>query len=241
MIKKLITSILTFSLLIVITSCNDSKEKEFDSRAVETLDKLTEAIGELSSCSYSVDSYNVDEEGIETGKLSEVYLRDSNKLFIENSGTKGDKSFWYNGEKFAYFLYDKNEYDILDAPDNTLELIDNIHTKYGVYFPAADFLSPTLTDDILNNFDQLLYFGDEKIDDVNCVSIEASNDNNVVMLWVNKETNLPFKMVIISKINENKYFEANYSNWRLNPKLPDVMFEFQAPKGSERKKFIAKN
>jgi len=241
MIKKLITGVLTLSLLFAITSCNDSDSKEFDSRAVETLDKLTEAIGELSSCSYTVDSYNVDEEGNETGKLSDVYLRDNNKLFIQNSGTKGDKSFWYNGEKFAYFLYDKNEYDILDAPDNTLELIDNIHNKYGVYFPAADFLSPTLTDDILDSYDELLYFGDEKIDDVNCISIEASNNNNVVMLWVNKETYLPYKMIIISKTNENKYFEANYTHWRLNPKLPDVMFEFQAPEGSERKKFIAKN
>jgi len=47
-------------------------------------------------------------------------------------------------------------------------------------------------------------------------------------------------MLITYKKNDKKYFEAIYSNWIKNPKLPDVMFEFQPPKGSERKKLIAK-
>ncbi len=232
-----------YFLLFILTfvSCNSSGGKEYDTRAVETLDKLTETIGDLTTTSYTVTSFMVDNDGNEINKLSDVYLSGSNKMFIENKGTKGDKSFWYNGKKFAYFLYNKNEYDILDAPDNTLKLIDSIHSKFGVYFPAADFLYPTLTDDILDNYDQLLFFGEEKVDDVVCLALEANNEEIVVQIWIDKGTNLPHKMIIESKKNENKYYEAVYSNWRLNPKLPDVMFEFQPPKGSERKEFIAKN
>ena len=133
--KKVILYSILSALFFI--SCN-SGSGEYDTRAVESLDKLTETIGELTSLSYTVTSFEVDQEANEISKLSDVYLKGSNKMFIENTGTKGDKSFWYNGEKFAYFLFNKNEYDILDAPDNTLKLIDSINSKYGVYFPAAD-------------------------------------------------------------------------------------------------------
>ncbi len=235
--KKGIFLVTLLSTLFFI-SCNSTGNGEYDTRAVDSLDKLTETIGDLNSLSYTVNSYLVNEEKEETFKESDVYLRDSNKMFIANSGTTGDKSFWYNGEKFSYFLFNKNEYDILDAPDNTLKLIDSIHETYNIYFPAADFLYPTLTDDILDNYDQLLYFGEEKVDEVDCFALEATNEEIILQIWIQKETNLPHKMIISSKTNEDKYYEASYSNWRMNPKLPDIMFEFQAPTGSERKKFV---
>ena len=235
--------VILFSILsaLFFVSCNSSGNGEYDTRAVESLDKLTETVGELTSLSYTVTSFEVNKEAKEISKLSDVYLKGANKMFIENSGTKGDKNFWYNGEKFAYFLFNKNEFDILDAPDNTLKLIDSIHSKYDIYFPAADFLFPTLTDDIIDNYDQLLYFGEEKVDDLECIALEAANEETIVQIWIEKDTNLSYKMIVESKTNENRYYEAVYSNWRINPKLPDIMFEFKAPTGSEMKKFVAKN
>ncbi len=237
--KKGIFLVTLLSVLFFV-SCN-SGSGEYDTRAVESLDKVTKTISDLTSKSYTVNGYIVNEKGDVSTKESDVYLRDSNKMFIENTGTKGAKSFWYNGEKFAYFLFDKDEYDIIDAPDNTQKLIDSIHSKFGINFPAADFLNPYLTDDILDNYDQLLYFGEEEVDSINCISIEATNEKHILQVWIEKDTYLPYKMVIQSKINENKYYEAVYTNWTLNPKLPDIMFEFLPPEGSKRKKIVPTN
>lgn len=223
--------------IIFFVSCKSSVEGEYDSRAVDSLDKVSEVIGNLSSLSYTVDSYSIDKDSVATSKLSDVYLLGANKMFIENSGTNGNKSFWYDGTKFSYFLFDKNEYDNLDAPDGTLKLIDSIHSKYGIYFPAADFLYPTLTDDILENYDSLLYADNEKVEDIDCVLLEANNDKNTVLVWIDKNLNLPVKMTITSKTDKNKYYEAVYSNWKLDPELPDIMFEFQPPSGSTQVKF----
>ena len=230
--------IILYSMLIalIMTSCNSSGDGEYDSRAVDTLDKLTETIGGLNSLSYTIESYSSDEEGNVTKKTSDAYLKGPNKLFIDNRGPQGTKNFWYNGDTFSYFLFDKNEYDILDAPENTLAVIDSIHSTYGIYFPAADFLYPTLTDDVLSNYDQLLYYGEEKVDGVDCIVLEASNENNIVGIWIEKESNLPHKMTVESLTNENKYYEAVYINWRKDPKLLDIMFEFQAPSNSVQKK-----
>lgn len=229
--------IFLYSMLIAlfITSCNSSGDGEYDSRAVETLDKLTETIGDLNSLSYTLESYYSDEEGTVTEKVSDAYFKGPNKMFVENRGPKGRKNFWYNGEKFAYFLFNKNEYDILDAPDNTLKLIDSIHSTYGIYFPAADFLYPTLTDDILDNYNELFFYGEEKVDDIECIVLEAVNENNIVGMWIEKDSNLPHKMTVKSLIDEDKYYEATYSNWRKDPKLQDIMFEFQAPSNSVQK------
>lgn len=228
-----------YSVLAILffVSCNSSVEGEYDSRAVESLDKLSEVIGNLSSLSYTVSSYSVTKDSVETRKLSDVYLKGSDKMFIENSGFEGNKSFWYDGETFSYFLFDKNEYDILDAPDGTLKLIDSIHSKYGIFFPAADFLYPTLTDDILGNYDSLFFADAERIEDIDCVLLEANNDENTVLVWIDKKLNLPVRMQITSKSAKNIYYEAVYSNWKLNPELPDIMFEFQPPSGSTQVKF----
>jgi len=227
-------------LALVFVSCKSSGGGEYDSRAVDVLDKLTETIGDLSACSYTLSSYESDKNGVEIEKLSDTYLKGPNKLFVENTGPNGRRNFWYNGEKFSYFLYNENEYDILDAPENTLALIDSIHNTYGIHFPAADFLYPTLTDDILENFDELLFFGEENDNGIDCVLLEATNENQIVGIWIEKETNLPHKMTIQSVEHENEYYEAFYSNWKLNPKLPDVMFEFQPPKGSVKKELKTK-
>ncbi len=235
------TILFTLISAVLFISCNSSENGEYDSRAVEILDKLTTVIKESTSLSYTVDGYSINEDGIEKLKYSDVYIRGTNKMFIENNGTDGDKNLWYNGEKFAYFLYDKDEYDIIDAPDNTQKLIDSIHSKFGIIFPAADFLNPYLTDDLLDNYDQLLYFGEEKVNDINCISLEATNDKHILQIWIEKETNLPYKMMIQSIINENKYYEAVYRNWMLNPKLPDIMFEFLPPEGSKRKRIVPTN
>jgi len=238
--KKLFLYTLLSAVLFI--SCNSSGDGEYDTRAIESLDNLTETIGKMESLSYTVESYSINENGDEKGKQSDVYLKGTNKMFIENKETQGnDKNFWYNGEKFAYFLYNKNEYDILDAPDNTLKLIDKINSKFGIYFPAADFLYPTLTDDMIDNYNQILYFGEEKIGYIECIVLEASNEENLVQIWIKKESNLPHKMIITSKTNKDKYYEAVYSNWRVNPKLPDIMFEFQPPSGSKQVKFQPKN
>ncbi len=231
--------VILYSILGILffVSCKPAVEGEYDSRAVDSLDKLSEVIGNLSSLSYTVTSYSVDKDSVAMSILSDVYLRGSNKMFIENSGTKGNRSFWYDGTKFSYFLFDKNEYDILDAPDGTLKLIDSIHSKFGIYFPAADFLYPTLTDDILENYDSLLYADNEKMEGIDCVLLEANNVENTVQVWIDKNLNLPVKMVITSKTDETIYYEAVYSNWKLNPELPDIMFEFQPPSGSTQVKF----
>ncbi len=238
MIKTTIIYLLTATLFFVSCTSNSGK---YDDRAIESLDNLSETIGNLNSCSYTLATIVSKENTSEFSNEHDVYMRGPDKMYIHTNGTKGEKGFWYDGSNFAYFSYNKNTYDTISAPGNIIAAIDQLHHKFGIDFPAADFFYPSFTDDIINNFSEVLYMGDNNIDGVDCIHIEAVNKAEILQIWIEKETNLPHKMIIGQINNSGSNYEAVFSNWRVNPNLPDILFEFEPPTNSTRKKLQPKN
>ena len=234
--KAILYSVLA-SLFLV--SCAVEDKEEYDTRAIQSLDAMSEVIGELSACSYTLDDVNVTEDGSEFYNEHDVYMRGPNKMYIHSNGTKGERSYWYDGKTLAYYSFDKDTFAEIDAPDNIMETIEYVHDKYGVRFPAADFFYPGFTDDILANFDQVLFLGDEVIDGIESTSILASRDTRVVQIWIEKASNLPLRLSIESIGDTAKFYEATFSNFRSNPDLPDLMFESNPPTDSEKSELKA--
>jgi len=228
--KTILYSILASFFLL---SCTSKDKEEYDSRAIESLDALSQTIGELSSVSYTLNEFSVKADGSEKTVEHDVYMRGPNKMYIHSTGTNGDNSTWYDGENLSFYSFDKNLYTVIEAPDDILQTIDHINDKYGIDFPAADFFYPDFTDDILDEFDYVLLAGDELVEGRESTSVFVTNDAKAVQIWINKANNLPLKLVIQSKINAPKYYEIVFSNFRSNPDLPDLMFDFQPPVNSE--------
>lgn len=237
MIKQVTYYLIAATLFLV--SCT-SDDGIYDERAVEHLDNLSETIGNLNSCSYTLVTKVSEGSESELSNEHDVYMRGPDKMHIHTNGTKGRKGFWYDGSSFAYFSYNKNTYDVVGAPGNIITAIDELHHKYGIDFPAADFFYPYFTDDILDNFNEVLFLGHENIDNVDCFVIKASNEDNVLKIWIEKDSNLPHKMSIVQTNDSDNSYEAVFSNWRINPKLPDVLFEFKPPANSKREKLQPK-
>ncbi len=221
-------------ILLIGWSCSNlaiEKTGVYDERAVEVLDSLSNSIGELTSVSYTLNTIvkqkNSDGEIVEIINEHDVYMRGPNKMVVHSIGTRGEKNYWYNGSSFAYFSYSTNEYDTMAAPATILKTIDLLHKKYNIDFPAADFFYATLTDDVLENFDKLLYWGTNTIGDKKLDVISAYNKKRTIQLWVDSSSKLPIKFVLFGE-GESKgdRYEATFSNWKLNPQLPDIMFEY---------------
>lgn len=234
--KKQIFSL--FLLVIILISCKHTDNGKYDERAINSLDKMSKTIGEMKSCSYLISSemvkFDKNQQEVTIQINHDVYMRGPNKMFIKTSGTNGRKSFWYNGEVFSSYSYDRNEYDTIAAEGNLIEIIDFLHHKYGIVFPAADFFYPSLTDDILDNFNEV-YFDEATINGVACIEITALSSAKNIIIWIDKNTNLPYKFdVDIKNGNTVKTYVAHFSNWRINPILQDYMFEFTAPKDAKR-------
>jgi len=228
--KKLVY---TFFVALFLFSCS-SDPKVYDERAIASFDALSETIGKLESCSYTLNTFVSKKTGEQYTNEHDVYMRGPNKMYIHSDGTKGERSYWYDGKTMGYFNFAKNTFDTIPALENIVKTIDVLHHKYGIDFPAADFFYPTFTDDMIDNFDQILFFGDETLDGVDCSVSKSVNDKYLVHIWIDKKTDLPHKLVISNVNNSLGYYEAVFSNWRENPVLPDILFEFKPPQHSTR-------
>lgn len=223
-----------------------AQTQKIDPAAVLILDQMSDLIGELESCTFNVsNSQDVNDPDyglIKINNQSSIIFNGPNKMLVHLDGDKGKRGYWYNGEHVVFYSYSENNYAIIDAPhNNIIETIDDLHADYGIDIPSADFFYPSFTDDILESFDTLKYLGEKTIDDQDCFHLKASNKNMDVQFWISNDAyKLPKKFVIIYK-DKNMQYEATYSDWVLNPTIPDAAFEFTPPAKAAQINILAKN
>ncbi|KAB1067683.1 DUF2092 domain-containing protein [Tamlana haliotis] len=224
--------------LILVTSVGFTQEtKEIDSTAVFILDKMTAVIGDLHAVNFHLSSSNdeldVNKHIVKEHHESDITFSGPDKLHIRIKGTEYDKGFWYDGSHMNFFNYNENNYVTLEAPETTLAMIDDMHANYDFQFPAADFFYPAFTDDLIEDFDSIKFLGKKTYDNEECYHIMANNKKLNVQIWVSSESDvLPKHFVIIYKDKSNMQYEATFSDWRLNPSIPDAKFNFLPPPNS---------
>lgn len=224
-----------------------TQTKQQDSLAILIIDRMTDVIGDLESCSFTLHTARdiTDTQALVVKQFTQyqVYMSGSDKMLVNAYGEKGHREFWYNGEQLAHYNQEENNYGILPAPDNTIDMIDSISKLYQMEFPAADFFYPTFTDDLLAHADLLKFLGIVNINGKECFHILASNKEMTMQFWISNDAyNLPERFAITYTSKDgNPQYEAAFSNWQINPNLPMAMFDFQPPPGSAKVRIMAAN
>ncbi|MDG3583921.1 DUF2092 domain-containing protein [Galbibacter pacificus] len=217
--------------------------KVIDSAAIHILDKMGESIGKIHSCNFQI-SRALDNDGM-FGMEKHFYFDDitmvgPDKMLVKTRSADRNRNYYYNGSKFIYYSLDENNYCVVDAPNTIIKMIDSLHKKFSIRFPAADVFYPSLTDDLLEEFPTIVYNGTETIDDVECQEILASNNKMNFQLWItNDEKALPKKIVIIHKDGDRQQYEATFKNWKINTDVEDTIFNFYPPEGSKNISIMA--
>lgn len=219
----------------------------YDNEAIAILDRMSDQIGGLSSCSFTLVSSR-DEKDFVFGSLksfntSEVFMSGPNKLLVNLNSQKGKRSYWYNGSQVVYYSFTENNYGIIEAPDNTIEMIEKLNEDYGVDWPAADFFYPTFTDDLMNYSDKITYLGKTLIEDKECHHIAAHNDAMDIELWISNDyTSLPVRFVINYRKDPQNVgqYEGVFSDWKMNPDLPESMFTFIPPSNASKLRILSR-
>jgi hypothetical protein len=216
-----------------------AQEKDYDTVAIMILDRMSSVIGDLSSCSYSLNitTDHIDSNTITTSyATTQVSMVGPNKMVVDVHSQKGHRGYFYDDSILTYYSFDENNYAAIDAPPTIVEAMDSIHNAYGIDFPAADFFYPTFSDDFLNYCSQVDYLGMEDVDGKECFHISGKGKDMDIQIWVaNDATMLPQHFVINYKSNNDndvKRYEAGFSDWKLNPDLPEAMFDFLPPPGA---------
>jgi hypothetical protein len=224
-------NILLLPLLLISLFGFAQVDKEMDTTAIFILDKMGEVIGDLESVSFtlnnSTDKLDEDNNILKDYSTSAISFSGSDKLLVRTEGTRGKSAFQYNGVQLSYYNFDENNYVILDAPESTLEMIDEMNLNYDFQFPSADFFYPSFTDDMIEQFNSIKFLGKKTVDGEECYHIMATNEDLNVQLWISNKTYLlPKHFVIIYKNKSNLQYETTFSNWSINPNIPDAVFDF---------------
>jgi len=228
------TFFLVLPFLLVSIYGGAQEVQEIDSTAIFILDKMGEVIGDLEAVSFnlknSADKLDADNNIVKHYSTSAVSFSGSDKLHVHTEGTRGKSGFHYDGIYMSYYNYDENNYITLEAPESTLEMIDAMHLDYDFQFPAADFFYPSFTDDMIEQFKSIKFLGKKTVDGEECYHIMATNEDLNVQLWISNKTYLlPKHFVLIYKNKSNLQYESTFSNWSLNPNIPDAVFDFMPP------------
>ncbi len=218
-----------------------------DSVAVLLMDRMTDFIGELQSCSYklNVGEDTDDEDSIMVKKFSEdeVYMVGPNKMLVNINGSKKHQTYWYNGTQLAYYSHNENNYGIIEASDNIIETIEQVNADYDIEFPAADFFYPAFTDDLIASSSEIKYIGKSVVNGMECFQLMAIGADFDFQFWISNDAyNLPMKFVYVYKNKKGSpQYEGTFSEWKINPVVPDAMFNFLPPPGAKQITIVSKS
>jgi len=241
--KKIVQIILAL-LPVTMTWQAMAQHADIDTTAVAILDRMSATMYELKSCSVAVSSeYDVSSQSLGLVKHTDeerVYLSGNNKLFVNTEGDKGSRDLIYNGKTFTYYSNTKNHYAQEELNTTTVGMIDSMNKAYGIIFPAADYLYPSFVDDILAASQKIEFLGMTRVEGKDCFHIAGVCKDKTYQFWISGEPYfLPAKMVVVYTDKPlNPQFEAVYHDWQINPTIPDGVFEFQAPPGAAKIKFM---
>ncbi len=212
-----------------------AQHTRIDTTAVYILQHTSATLQAISACSFNTTvNYDVwsDELGLVKHSTSEgIAIKQPNKLRITSIGDKGHRKLQYNGTNVFYYSYDKNQYAEAAGSESVIQTIDTISKKYGIEFPAADFFYPTFVEDVINTGGNLIYLGVTELNGQKCFHIAGKDANTGFQFWIADDGFfLPLKIVMTYYSEKGSpQYEECYSNWVINPDLPDSMFEFSTP------------
>jgi hypothetical protein len=208
-----------------------------DTAAILILDHMSDMIGSLSSVSYSLmvthDVPDPDYGTIARFATHQVHMTGPDRMLVNSRSDKGHRGYWYNGAQVVYYNFTENNYGVMDAPDSIMATIEELHERYGVDFPAADFFYPTFTDDLIAQSTRIDYLGMVQVEGRECFRIVARGADQTVQLWIaNDATFLPVRFIITDHTLSNAQYQGTFSDWSLNPDVPREFYEFRPPPGA---------
>ena len=234
-----------FALFTCMTVQVNAQFNKVDTVAVSILDHMSAVLGDLGSCSVQVKSnYDVRSQAFGLVKHSDnqqVFMHGPDKLYIKSEGDKGSRDFYYDGKMFSYYSLDRNQFSQVSAPPTIMEMIDTVHKSYGIEFPVADFFYPGFVDDIIADSKNLAFLGTTMVDGKECFHIAGTANDKTYQFWISNDAfYLPVKLVIVYTGKElNPQYEAVLTDWKVNPNLPDALFEFTTPPKAKKIKMIS--
>jgi len=217
---------------------------KMDPKADKYLRAMSNYLGGLKTFSFQVEMFFdvVEDDGqkIQLSNQRTQSVSRPDKVFGETMGDTANSSFYYNGKTVTVYDHTHKTYATVKVPGTIDAMLDDLHDRFGIEHPMADFLFADPYKVLAENVQSGTYLGLHHVGKVECHHLAFRQRLLDWQIWIDAgDKPLPRKFVITFKRQvDEPQFIALIHRWDVDPVLPDAQFEFRPPDGVRKVDFL---
>jgi hypothetical protein len=177
------------------------------------------------------------------GTKSDVLLERPDKLRVITLVDGPPSEFYYDGKKMMAFAPVENMVAVADAPPSIDAMLETAYHSAAVYFPFDDVIVADPYKDIAQDLRVAFYIGQSNIVGGTKTDIVAYDAGGVfIEAWIGAEDKLPR---MLRAIYANDPLQSRhvlfFSNWQLDPTVPEGSFSNPKAASAKRIPFASPN
>ncbi len=178
---------------------------------------------------------------VQFSKSIDVYVRQPNRIRIENRGDLATRRSWYDGKNVTVHDIGRGNYSVIKVPGTIDAALDYVMEKYDLSFPLADFIYQDPYAILIENVNSGHYVGLHDAQGVRSHHLVFSQDLIDWQIWIEDGKQMvPRKITITYKnLPGSPQYTAILSGWSFNLRLPDSLFIPNVPKSIEKIEFLS--
>ena len=177
---------------------------------------------------------------VQFGGVSNVTVQRPNKLKAIFNGDERSRRSYFDGDTLSMYSVTRNIYPQKKIPGTLDNAIDFVFETFGFSVPLADIVYANPYAILIENVDEGHFLGKHKVEGAICNHLAFQQNQIDWQIWIeDSETPLIRKLIITYKTEEgHPEYEAEISNWVLNPSLSNDEFKFTPPAGVDKIEFL---
>jgi hypothetical protein len=164
-----------------------------------------------------------------------------NRIRASIRTARSERQIIYDGKTVTLFTPAQKYYSTVEFTENIGSLIDKLEAKFGVELPLSDlFLFGTPAAPI-DKIESAMNAGQDIVGGVVCDHFAFRQGKVDWQIWIaTGSQRLPRKVVITSRIDEERPQSVSLIEWNLKPTFKDTVFNFMPPKGAVKVELVSR-
>ena len=226
---------------------DSGKPSAIDPKADKLLHKMSDELAKAKRMQFDADhvleAVTTDGEVLQFVARSRVAIQRPNKARSDRIGRIADATLYYDGKQISIVGKRTGLYASKPAPATLDGALDFARDELDLDAPAADLLYDDVYSGLMQDVVSASYLGTEPIGDRVCHHLAYRGKDTDWQIWIDDgKRALPCRYVITSKnVKGTPTFEVAFSNWEINPQLPENYFTFKPPRGGTEIEFMPRS
>jgi hypothetical protein len=218
---------------IIADDSQPSKAEEKPVVGIRT-DKILQAMGDYLKTAkqfsfhaeITFDDIMPSGQKIQYSASNDIAVRRPDGVYAESQSDLGNMRFWYDGKNMTLMDVSLNVYAKVPVPSKIDDALDHLMDKYGFSPPLVDFIYHNAYNTLIENVEFGFYVGLHNINGIRCHHLAFVQKDIDWQIWIEDGKQMvPKKLTITYKnVPESPQFTAVLSEWDLDARLPDLLF-----------------